>query len=506
VTDPSRYRLAARAAGTGLFGLTVAQLAFVAAGVAVAAKTLTAGPLAVTRVAAAAAVLAAAAAVAFTPWRGRPAYEAAPAAIRYVLRAVTGRNRWYARLPLLAADGTPTGPSPTPGCLAGLELLGVPRPAWAGARRSLAPLGVVRDRRSGTMTIAVGVKGAEFQLVDADEQHARIFAWGRVLASFARQSSPVARLSWHEWSSPAPLAEHLAWLEANLDRDAPAAAHYTELLAASAVSVARHDLRVTLTVDPRKTRRAARRAPTRRAGLDALLNAARALIERCREAGLVVGDPLSAAELADALRTGADPLTVRHAGRSLAERAGLIPTVHASPLAVDRAWDHVRVDAALHRVLWVAAWPALDVTPRWLEPLLLDTTGTRTITMVMEPVAPRASRRELRHDTVKVHADIHNRSSHGFHVPVELQRARAGLDQREAELAAGFAEYRYLALIDVCAPTLDALDQLTTTYIDAAATCGLELRALDGRHDAAWACCLPIGRAPDRDLIGGLSG
>jgi hypothetical protein len=124
----------------------------------------------------------------------------------------------------------------------------------------------------------------------------------------------------------------------------------------------------------------------------------------------------------------------------------------------------------------------------------------------MEPVAPRASRRQLRHDTVKVQADIHTRASHDFHVPVELERARADLDRREGELAAGFAEYRYLALVDVCASTLDELDLLTATYTDAAAACGLELRALDGRHDAAWACCLPIGRAPDRDLIGGISG
>ena len=41
-----------------------------------------------------------------------------------------------------------------------------------------------------------------------------------------------------------------------------------------------------------------------------------------------------------------------------------------------------------------------------------------------------------------------------------------------------------------------ALDQLTATYIDVAAGCGLELRALDGRHDAAWACSLPIGVWP----------
>jgi hypothetical protein len=506
VSAPIRYQLSARAGGSGLFGLTVAQLALLAGAIAVAAKTVTGGPLSLARVGGGAGIVAAAAAAAFTPWRGRPAYEALPAAARFSYRAVTRRNRWFARLPLLAADGTAPHGTRLPPCLDGLEVLALERPGWAGSRRTLAPLGVVRDRRTGTITAVLSVKGSEFQLVEEDEQHARIFAWGRVLASFARQSSPVARISWHEWSCPAPLGEHLAWLTPNLDDTSPAAAHYRELLTTSAVSVARHELRVTITVDPRKIGRASRSATAKRATVDIALSMVRSLAERCRDAGLVVADPLSAAELTDAVRAGADPAVVRRPGRRLEERAGLVPTVHTTPLAVDTAWDHVRVDGAIHRCLWVSAWPTLEVGPRWLESLLLDTAGTRTITMVMEPVSPRKSRREIRHDAVKVHGDINNRSTHDFRIPVELQRARADLDRREAELSAGFAEYRYLALIDVCAATLDELDQLTTTYIDVAAGCGLELRALDGRHDAAWACSLPIGRAPDRDLIGGLTG
>ena len=470
---------------------------------------MTGGPLSLTRVAAGAGIVSAAAAIAFTPWRGRPAYEAAPAVARFSWRAVTRRNRWFARLPLLGADGAPAGVTRLPPCLDGLEVLAIERPAWAGARRTLAPLGVVRDRRTGTMTAILSVKGAEFQLVEEDEQHARIFAWGRVLASFARQSSPVARICWHEWSCPAPLSEHLAWLAPNVEEDAPAAPHYRDLLATSAIRVARHELRVTITVDPRKIGRSSRSGRAKRATVEVALSMLRSLADRCRDAGLVVADPLSAAEITDAVRAGADPAVVRAAQpgqRRLEVRAGLVPAVHTTPLAMDIAWDHVRVDGAVHRGLWVSMWPTLEVGPRWLESLLLDTAGTRTITMVMEPVSPRKSRAEIRHDAVKVQGDIHNRSSHDFHIPVELQRARADLDRREAELSAGFAEYRYLALIDVCAATLDELDELTSTYIDAAAGCGLELRALDGRHDAAWACSLPIGRAPDRDLIGGLTG
>ncbi|HVF74829.1 MAG TPA: SCO6880 family protein [Acidimicrobiales bacterium] len=507
--DQPRYRLSARSRGTAVFGLTVVQLGLASAAVLVAVKVLTAGPPTAARVFLAVAVPAAAAVMAFGQWRGRPVYEAVPTAAHFGWRAATGQNRWYCRLPLLSADGTTTGTVALPSCLEGLEILALDRPDWAGRRRTVAPLGLVRDRRTGTLTGVLNVKGAEFQLVDEADQHGCIFAWGsRVLAPFAREFSPVVRLAWHEWSCPAPLSEHLTWLASNVDSDAPAASHYRALLDSQGVAVARHDLRVTITVDPRRMGRGYRRGGGRRDATEVALSVLRSLADRCRDAGLVVADPLGGAELADAVRLGGDPEVVRRRGMSLPldVRAGLVPVVHAVPLALETAWDHVRVDGALHRSFWVSRWPTLEVGPRWLEPLLLDTAGTRTVTMVMEPVSPRASRRQITRDAVRVQGDIHNRARHDFRVPLELQRAQADLDRREAELNSGFAEYRYLALIDVSARTLEELDELSNAYIDVAAACGLDIRALDGRHDAAWACSLPIGRAPDRDLVGGLVG
>ena len=508
MNDQARYRLSARSAGTAFFGLTVAQLGVMTAGIVVAVKLLTRGPLTAAHAVAAVATLTTTAVGAFASWRGRPVYEAIPTAARFSWRALRADNRWFCPLPLVGAQA-PASEVTLPSCLEGLEILAVERPTWAGGQRTLAPLGLVRDRRTGTVTATLSVKGSEFQLVDEADQHALIFAWGRVLAQFARESSPVARICWHEWSCPAPLSEHLAWLASNVDPDAIAAPHYRSLLEDQAVSVARHELRVTITVDPRRIgRHHGRSARAKRDTAEVALAMLHSLSDRCRDAGLVVGGPLSAADLSDAVRAGGDPAVVRsrRPSCSLDVRAGLVPLAGVVPLAMDTAWDHVRIDGAFHRSFWVSRWPTLEVGPRWLEPLLLDTAGTRTVTMVMEPVSPRASRRQINHEAVRVHGDIHNRARHEFRIPVELQRAQADLDRREAELNSGFAEYRYLALIDVAARTLDELDELSNAYVDVAAACGLEIRALDGRHDAAWACSLPIGRAPDRDLIGGIVG
>lgn len=508
MSDQGRYRLSARSAGTAFFGATPAQLALMSIGIVAAVKLLSRGPFSAANAVPAATGLAIAAVAAFASWRGRPVYEALPTAIRFWWRTLSGGNRWFCRLPLLGTEASGSAVN-LPSCLEGLEILALDRPMWAGGQRTLAPLGLVRDRRTGTVTATLNVKGSEFQLVEEADQHNLIFAWGRALAQFARESSPVARICWHEWSCPAPLSEHLVWLASNVDPDAPAVAHYRSLLADQAVSVARHELRVTITVDPRRIgRKGGRSARSKRDTAQVALAMLRSLGDRCRDAGLVVADPLSAADLCDAVRLGGDPAVVRSRGpsASLEVRAGLVPLAGAVPLAMETAWDHVRVDGAFHRSFWVWRWPTLEVGPRWLEPLLLDTPGTRTVTMVMEPVSPRASRRRINHEAVRVQGDIHNRSRHDFRIPVELQRAQGDLDRREAELNSGFAEYRYLALIDIAARTLEELDDLSSAYVDVGAACGLEIRALDGRHDAAWACSLPIGRAPDRDLIGGMIG
>jgi len=155
-------------------------------------------------------------------------------------------------------------------------------------------------------------------------------------------------------------------------------------------------------------------------------------------------------------------------------------------------------------VFWVAQWPATSLTPGWWEPLLLDPAEVRTLAVVAEPVAARASRRRVNAESVSIEGQLRLRERHAFRVPVRLAQAHAEVDEREEELNAGFPEYAYLALACVTAASRQELEAASHALADTAARCGiLELRPLHGRHDAAWACILPIGRAPDRDLLGG---
>jgi hypothetical protein len=268
-----------------------------------------------------------------------------------------------------------------------LELLGVDRPGWAGGAGVLAPVGLVRDARAGTVTAVVEVRGGQFSLLDPAAQHQRLAGWAQVLSQFARESSPVTRLGWSLWSAPAPLAEHLDWLEGHTRPAAhggpagrglaAATAAYREMVDDAAV-VSRHDLRVWITVDPRRLARRHGRAPD---PAEAALAALKTLGDRCRAAGLVVTQPLSPVQIAEAMRVQAEPSVVAamaRVRRGLAEHTGLasvlhaldparsgdpsaagdhagaVDVVHAGPLAVDARWDAVRVDGAWHRVFWPA--------------------------------------------------------------------------------------------------------------------------------------------------------
>ncbi|WP_239312441.1 SCO6880 family protein [Frankia sp. Cj3] len=519
------YRLVDRQAGGVLFGLTVPQLLLVATGLgAVVVSVSTHSPRGL---ATGLGVAGGCAALAFVPAGGRRLHAALPDAVVFAVHRLTGRHRWLAPLPLPLLTGSPAhartkrqSAAALPRCLAGMDIAAVPRPAWADGDRRLDPVGLVRDERSGTWTAILAVRGGSFSLLDPADQHQRLAGWAQLLSQFARESSPLVRLGWSLWSAPAPLSEHLSWLDERTAEHSPmssfndarirssaldaAEAAYRQLLDEQATHLHRHDLRVWITLDRRRIGRRMGTPP------DATLAAARALTDRARAAGLVVSAPLSPVEIAEAMRVQADPsvvATLAHVRRGLAEHAGMssvLATTHAGPLSMEIRWTAVRVDSTWHRVFWVARWPALGLEPDWLDPLLLHAPCVRAVTVVLEPVSLRASRRRINAESVTIDGQVAIRERHAFRVPVHLTRAHAQVDQRETELAAGFPEYGYLALIDVAAPSREELDEASNTMIDLAAQCGVtELRPLHGRHDAAFAAALPLGRAPGQALLEG---
>ena len=438
-------------------------------------------------------------AAAFARVGGQPLLEVAPPAITFWVTRVRGRHRWLAPLPLPVDGLTP----PLPPCLAGQDLLGVD-----GARFGFGPgeVAVVADRRAGTYAASLRVAGGSFALAEQAEQERLLAAWGDALAPFCRERGPVVALRWAEWAAPAGMSEQLAYLAEHsaADADEAAVASYRRLLAAAGPLGMRHETLLTLVVSAARLGQAVRgRGERDQAGVDALLAELRLFTGRLEHAGLTASAPLSAGELARALRVRLDPEvlpTLDRRGRSLGQVAGLVSPTNGGPLATEARWSGWRADGAWHRGYWMADWPRTDVGPGWLAELLLARVGVRTVAVSYEPVPPRASRRAIEAAAAKLDADEDHRVRVGLRVGAGHRRAQSAVADREAELVAGYPELTYAGLVVVTAATREALEESCAEAVQTAAACGVDLRPLHGRHDLAVAATLPLARglAPRR--------
>ena len=344
----------------------------------------------------------------------------------------------------------------------------------------------------------VRVRAQGFALADRDEQVRLLSGWGDVLAGFATERGLVARLTWSDFATPTGMGDHHAWLARQPCPPGPAAESYQSLLNSAGAVAAGHDVTVTVTV----TRARLPRSRTESGDPDArlasgLAKATEALLRALRTAGLLADDPLTPAEVATVLRARIEPTRMRQhtpLSGSLAERLGLIQPSNAGPLAVDVTWSQLRTDGAAHRSYWIAEWPRLHQHPDWLEPVLAFAgAGSRTITVIFEPVAPSASQRRVDRESIKLETDATAREDKGRRVGAQHRRLQQAVTEREAELVAGYAEIAYAGLVTVTADTDEALTAGCEEMEQVAREHGLELRPLDGRHDHAWAAALPLG-------------
>ena len=190
-----------------------------------------------------------------------------------------------------------------PAELAGLELLAVPY----GAEQ----VGVIATARAGTYTAALAVRAGAFGLRDAAEQERTLDAWGAVLASCARDGSPVRRLQWIERTLPGQGDELAAHFQAERDRavplDSDLVRSYIELIESAAPPTTEHEILIALQIDQRRGARELRRlGGGDEAACELLLREAESLAERLAIAEVSVFGPAAPAPV-----RGGDPRRLR---------------------------------------------------------------------------------------------------------------------------------------------------------------------------------------------------
>ena len=477
-TSELRFRFAPRESRGLMLGLRPRQVVVLG----VAAVTLVAGVATGPAGLAAAVLLASALTVAcFVPVAGRTAEEWAPIALRWAWRGKAAR-RWRGGPAAADSDGI-TLPPP----LDALTILSVS----ADGR----PVAVAADRRAGTYTAVLAVRGRTFALLEASDKARRVQAWGAALASVAREGSPIVRVQWTERTLPDDGSALRRWFTANAaDPGSPEAASYADLIAAAGPVTQTHETYLAVQLDARRARRAIRQAGGGDTGAaDVLLRELRTLEGRLRSADLDITGWLPPRALGRLVRTayepGSRPVLARRDGDG--DRAGCDPKA-AGPMAADTSWSTYRTDDAWHATYWVAEWPRMDVDADFLTPLLLHTTASRTVSVVMEPVSPRKAAREVQAARTAELADEAIREKAGQITTARRRQEHEALLAREHELVAGHGDYRYTGYLTVTAATPGELENACGEVEQAAHQSLLEVRRLYGEQDTAFAAALPL--------------
>jgi hypothetical protein len=310
-------------------------------------------------------------------------------------------------------------------------------------------------------------------------------------------------VQWIERSVPddgAELRGHVAE-KAVLDAGSDPGRSYAALVEGEVAAVHRHEVMVVVTVHAGHTARAVRTAGGGQRGACAvLLREVASLARRMGEAGLAVSGVLTPAALAGAIRRGFDPDTlVRSPGGGDPGESGAVhrdgsPSPWPGPLGLLAEWGRVRTDATWHATFWMAEWPRTDVAADFLGPLLLVSDVRRSVSVVMEPVAPlRAARRIEQARTADI-ADAELRRRGGFLATARRRREEDVLVQREGELADGHGSFRFSGYVTVSASDTDALEEACGRMEQVAGQAGLELRRCYGDQAIAFTCTLPFGR------------
>jgi len=359
---------------------------------------------------------------------------------------------------------------------------------------------VICEPAAGTYTAALAVRAGPFGLCDGAEQERKLDGWGAVLASLAREGSPISRLQWIERTLPAQADELAAHLQANRDRtlapESGLVSSYIELIESAAPASTEHEILLALQVSERRAARELRRlGGGREAACALLVREAEGLAERLSLADVSVLGLLRPRRYAAAIRDAYDPYGRAARARAAlgTEREGVEPAL-MGPLAEEAGWRSHRTDGAHHVTYWVSAWPRTDVGAAFLAPLLLQTRALRSVAVCMEPVPHTVAMRRAEAARTAEVAEEMARERQGFMTTARTRRRQQASERREEELADGHAEMRFAGYLTVSAPDQAELEQSATEIEHAAALSRLELQRLYGEQEEGFAFTLPLCR------------
>lgn len=492
MTDAPRYRFGQLERRGVLAGLRGPQLGIISASALLSLVTVRSLPVGSGLVSSVLIALLGAG-IAFVPIAGRPVDEWLPVLSAWAVRAVARQRIFTSRQPssgaTLRADEQPD----LPGSLSGLAILSHEVPGTSSR------IGVLKDRRNGTYTGVLSVRGKSFALLDRPEKVRRLSSWAGILSGLAREGGAVHRIQWVERTVPDPGNEIGEYLKDNIavPLDSAIARSYLEVVDEAGPTTQEHEVFVALQINVAKANRAVKAAGGGDFGAcEVLRRELMALSTNLLGTEVAVEGALTPRLLAHALRTAFDPLG-RRALASIAsrdhDRAGT-SVANAGPMASQEMWGAYRTDESWHATYWIAEWPRIDADPDFLAPLLLRTERMRTVALTMAPVSPLKAIRSIESARTSAAADEELRHRAGFVATTRRTREQESLAEHERDLSDGHAFYRFAGFITVTAESIEELGAACGEIEEAAGRSFLDVRRLNGEQELVFTYTLPICR------------
>lgn len=477
---------------TGFFlGLDLMQLGVVAVGVLGGVLTAVYASVVVGVLA-----VAVAAVLGFGRFQGVSVLTFMPNGVRWVGSRMRSQGTLFAELDVFGGSAG-LDERGLPPALADQQLLAVPAAAF-GFPRLPGEVGVAHDARANTYAASLRVSGVQFPVLGRREQDSRLARWGDALGAFIQERSPVVAVRWSEYASPAGMNDHWSYLRDQRweDGSTPARESYEGLLASAGTRSTRHETIVSVVVNASLVKLRRDHGQDRaQAAIERLGNEVRLFAARLEAADLAVSNPLSPAETARAIRVRLDPsarTALDQNEKMLRDQVAERGLGAVGPLASKLEWNQWYTDQAVHRAFYVHEWPRLDVPAAWMDMLLMFSGAIRTVTLIYEPVPRSQSQRAITRQSSKIDGEIQERAERGFRIGQHHRRAAEAVEERERELVAGYGEFAYAGVVVVTAGALDDLERTVDEVTQVAASVGIDLRPMSGRHDTAMVATLPL--------------
>src|SRR5207237_350756 len=153
-----------------------------------------------------------------------------------------------------------------------------------------------------------------------------------------------------------------------------------------------------------------------------------------------------------------------------------------------------RADGGFHITGHVREWPRRPVPAGFLEPLLLETTRMRTVSLTYEVRPPALAAKEFRASATSDTLAKRLRDRWGFRDTPEREMQRENVLRAEREAAEGHAVIAWSAYVTCSGRTPEEAEDAWSEAVSRASASNLELQRLYGLQEAAFTYSLPLVR------------